>query len=57
MYYFQPSASSSPFPSSCSLPAELSEAPLADPELTAYTLVSDDDPHIHRLSVEIEKER
>ncbi|XP_041971983.1 merlin isoform X2 [Aricia agestis] len=44
--------------STCSLPAELrSETHELDPDATAYQLVPDDDPHIHRLSVEIEKER
>ncbi|KAG6446785.1 merlin [Manduca sexta] len=71
--------SSSPFPSTCSLPAELGvegaegelrhdlrhelrHEPLngtaPEPELNSYQLVPDDsDPHIHRLSLEIEKER
>ncbi|XP_028171471.1 merlin-like [Ostrinia furnacalis] len=54
---------SSLFPSTCSLPAELggevpNGAPPPEPELNAYQLVPDDsDPHIHRLSLEIEKER
>ncbi|KAI8441908.1 hypothetical protein MSG28_005584 [Choristoneura fumiferana] len=54
---------SSLFPSTCSLPAELggevapNGAP-AEPELNSYELVPDEpDPHIHRLSLEIEKER
>ncbi|XP_073948644.1 merlin-like [Choristoneura fumiferana] len=54
---------SSLFPSTCSLPAELGSevapngAP-AEPELNSYELVPDEpDPHIHRLSLEIEKER
>lgn len=47
------------YPSTCSLPAELGDAqPPPDQELTAYTLVPDEpDPHIHRLSLEIERER
>ncbi|XP_063368864.1 merlin [Cydia amplana] len=53
---------SSLFPSTCSLPAELGEPPVngsAEPELNSCLLVPDDsdDPHIHRLSREIEKER
>ncbi|XP_053616945.1 merlin [Plodia interpunctella] len=55
---------SSMFPSTCSLPAELGGEPLlsgaaaADGDLNSYQLVPDDsDPHIHRLSLEIEKER
>ncbi|XP_052739087.1 merlin [Bicyclus anynana] len=58
-----PAAATSLFPSTCSLPAELGEAAGAasgasDPELNSYQLVPDDsDPHIHRLSLEIEKER
>ncbi|XP_063832951.1 merlin [Ostrinia nubilalis] len=54
---------SSLFPSTCSLPAELggevpNGAPPPEPELNAYQLVPDDsDPHMHRLSLEIEKER
>ncbi|XP_075983545.1 ezrin/radixin/moesin family protein merlin [Anticarsia gemmatalis] len=56
---------SSLFPSTCSLPAELGgevlqngNTPVTEPELNSYQLVPDDsDPHIHRLSLEIEKER
>ncbi|CAH0685963.1 unnamed protein product [Chilo suppressalis] len=54
---------SSLFPSTCSLPAELGgealpEGTTPEQELTAYQLVPDEpDPHIHRLSLEIEKER
>ncbi|KAH9640529.1 hypothetical protein HF086_001578 [Spodoptera exigua] len=56
---------SSLFPSTCSLPAELGgevlqngTATVTEPELNSYQLVPDDsDPHIHRLSLEIEKER
>ncbi|CAH0595247.1 unnamed protein product [Chrysodeixis includens] len=56
---------SSLFPSTCSLPAELGgevlqngSSPSTEPELNSYQLVPDDsDPHIHRLSLEIEKER
>ncbi|CAB3220236.1 unnamed protein product [Arctia plantaginis] len=56
---------SSLFPSTCSLPAELGGEVLqngtttvTEPELNSYQLVPDDsDPHIHRLSLEIEKER
>ncbi|XP_060806523.1 merlin [Amyelois transitella] len=55
---------SSMFPSTCSLPAELGEGvingapPPPDTEMNSYQLVPDDsDPHIHRLSLEIEKER
>ncbi|XP_045770820.1 merlin [Maniola jurtina] len=52
------------FPSTCSLPAELGETAgttcggTSDGELNSYQLVPDDsDPHMHRLSLEIEKER
>ncbi|XP_045503815.1 merlin [Colias croceus] len=59
------------FPSTCSLPAELSaganstttelvlhNGDSTETELNSYQLVPDDpDPHIHRLSLEIEKER
>ncbi|XP_026313566.1 merlin-like [Hyposmocoma kahamanoa] len=56
---------SSLFPSTCSLPAELGvdalpngTAATPETELNSYQLVPDDsDPHIHRLSLEIEKER
>ncbi|XP_022120740.1 merlin [Pieris rapae] len=59
---------SSLFPSTCSLPAELScdgvgvlqngSSTPPEPELNSYQLLPDDsDPHIHRLSLEIEKER
>ncbi|XP_059048172.1 merlin isoform X1 [Achroia grisella] len=56
---------SSLFPSTCSLPAELGGEVLqngnsvpSETELNSYQLVPDDsDPHIHRLSLEIEKER
>ncbi|XP_049879431.1 merlin isoform X2 [Pectinophora gossypiella] len=58
------STTGSLFPSTCSLPAELGgeglangAPPQADNELNAYQLVPDSDPHIHRLSLEIEKER
>lgn len=60
-----PPVPSSLFPSTCSLPADLGGdiihngiAPLPETELNSYQLVPDDsDPHIHRLSLEIEKER
>lgn len=65
--FSQPSTvPSSLFPSTCSLPAELNGDPLqngterssVEAELNSYELVPDDsDPHIHRLSLEIEKER
>ncbi|XP_046964106.1 merlin isoform X3 [Vanessa cardui] len=52
---------SSMFPSTCSLPAELGGELLQNgstaDEINSYQLVSDDDPHVHRLSLEIEKER
>ncbi|XP_047538517.1 merlin isoform X2 [Vanessa atalanta] len=52
---------SSMFPSTCSLPAELGGEMLQNgstgDEINSYQLVSDDDPHVHRLSLEIEKER
>lgn len=52
---------SSMFPSTCSLPAELGGEVLQNgnsgEELNSYQLVPDDDPHVHRLSLEIEKER
>ncbi|KAJ2940325.1 hypothetical protein O0L34_g11908 [Tuta absoluta] len=70
------STSGSLYPSTCSLPAELSSdgvvcvggsvggvitnggsPPPHDEEMNAYQLVPDSDPHIHRLSLEIEKER
>ncbi|XP_037872391.1 merlin isoform X2 [Bombyx mori] len=60
-----PTVPCSLFPSTCSLPAELGgeglqngAAGAPEPELNSYQLVPDDsDPHIHRLSLEIEKER
>ncbi|KAL4721541.1 hypothetical protein ACJJTC_014021 [Scirpophaga incertulas] len=46
----------SSFPSTCSLPAELGSPPSTEP--TSAMLIPDEpDPHIHRLSVEIETER
>ncbi|XP_048482298.1 merlin [Plutella xylostella] len=62
--YTSSTVPSSLFPSTCSLPAVLSPpSPAAggaspEHELTAYQLVPDDaDPHIQRLSIEIEKEK
>ncbi|XP_072934194.1 merlin isoform X2 [Epargyreus clarus] len=62
-----PSSSTVPsslFPSTCSLPAELGGEVImnggspTESELNSYQLLPDDhDPHIHRLSLEIEKER
>ncbi|XP_050671244.1 merlin [Leptidea sinapis] len=59
-----PSTVPSLFPSTCSLPAELGSDGLVnghsepEVEINSYQLVMDDsDPHIHRLSLEIEKER